>query len=578
MTDALDLTADRLQLAEILRYGQVDKSKAKHFFDFVGPIAFDATLQSQVSSAAKDGRFADMPAPFRLKTSPGMSYGLQLVVLPLPNAQHFLLKHIIFPDQVKAEFVSTLCHGEVHTVSWQANAKNTKKAIQYMLEKMGGFQVQSFALQASGNGGMQSDNKNNNFFQGLTEENIDQGFDFIEAHGPRTHHSNTQLRWISKQFISDESPIQTWPERLIKEALRNLMNDGVLALPVYDFPLTLVDVEPSVLTVLEEIFPCFTDKACGMHGVHNVGKTPLGRTIAMAMSRYWVQKLNSKNEPGFREACEFDFFRGEAGRQDRPDIFDDGSLAEQPMRKLKGFCDVGNTVLTKERWGAAKFPQGQLRLYMSNDIDLAAEPSFENAGYSISHQQFMQMVEPAWMKGSSISDVMAVMKRTCVLLITNDFLYWRLPSEKEVRVERKRLDESKSLLRSSGGLKYMQYRKGDRSAPADLDLHLRWERAWMTSIMENKAPSCRACSILYFSISAPPAPALIKKEPNVFARKLSAMHLTVIDLESPPKKKLKASALASPAETEMEEMDVASEEDVFDHGGDLQRNSGDEAE
>ena len=83
----------------------------------------------------------------------------------------------------------------------------------------------------------------------------------------------------------------------------------------------------------------------------------------------------------------------------------------------------------------------------------------------------MQMVEPAWMKGSSVSDVMAVMKRTCVLLITNDFLYWRLPSEKEVRVERKRLDESKSLLRSSGGLKYMQYRKGDRSVPADLDLH-----------------------------------------------------------------------------------------------------------
>ena len=81
----------------------------------------------------------------------------------------------------------------------------------------------------------------------------------------------------------------------------------------------------------------------------NVGKTPLGRTIATAMPRYWVQKLNSKNEPGFRESCEFDFFRGEAGRQDRPDIFDDGSLAEQPMRKLKGFCDAGNTVLTKER-------------------------------------------------------------------------------------------------------------------------------------------------------------------------------------------------------------------------------------
>ena len=76
----------------------------------------------------------------------------------------------------------------------------------------------------------------------------------------------------------------------------------------------------------------------------------------MAMSRYWGRKLNSNHAPRFREACEFDFFRGETERQDRPDIFDDGSLPEQPMRKLKSFCDVRNTILTKERWGAAKFP------------------------------------------------------------------------------------------------------------------------------------------------------------------------------------------------------------------------------
>ena len=94
----------------------------------------------------------------------------------------------------------------------------------------------------------------------------------------------------------------------------------------------------------------------------------------MAMSRYWVRKLASKNLPGFREASEFDFFRSEAGRKDGPDVFDDGSLPEQPLRKLKGFSDVGNTVLTKERWGAAKFPQGQMRIYMVNDLDLSAEP------------------------------------------------------------------------------------------------------------------------------------------------------------------------------------------------------------
>ena len=109
------------------------------------------------------------------------------------------------------------------------------------------------------------------------------------------------MRWISKQFISEDSPVSKWPERLIKEALRNLMNDGVLALPVHDFPLTLVDVEPGVLMILEKLFPSFTDKALGMHGVPNVGKTPLGRTIAMAMSRYWIRKLKSNHIPGFRK-------------------------------------------------------------------------------------------------------------------------------------------------------------------------------------------------------------------------------------------------------------------------------------
>jgi hypothetical protein len=95
----------------------------------------------------------------------------------------------------------------------------------------------------------------------------------------------------------------------------------------------------------------------------------------MAMSGYCIRKLGSNCEAGFREACEFDFFRGEAGRQETLDIFDDGSLPLLPLRKLKGFCDVGNTVLTKERWGAGNFPQGQFRLYISNDVDLVPEPS-----------------------------------------------------------------------------------------------------------------------------------------------------------------------------------------------------------
>ena len=61
-------------------------------------------------------------------------------------------------------------------------------------------------------------------------------FDYIERYGPRSQHSNTQLQWVQQQFISiKDSPIKAWPERLIKETLKNLMNDdGVLALLVRD--------------------------------------------------------------------------------------------------------------------------------------------------------------------------------------------------------------------------------------------------------------------------------------------------------------------------------------------------------
>ena len=55
---------------------------------------------------------------------------------------------------------------------------------------------------------------------------------------------------------------------------------------------------------------------------------------------------------------------------------------------------------------------------------------------NISHKDFMAMLEPAWMKGSSLSDIKAVLKRTGILVLTNDFLYWRPATEAEVRVER----------------------------------------------------------------------------------------------------------------------------------------------
>ena len=270
----------------------------------------------------------------------------------------------------------------------------------------------------------------------------------------------------------------------------------------------------------------------------------------MAMSRYWVRKLGSRNVPGYREACEFDFFRGEAGRQDRPDIFDDGSLPEQPMRKLKGFCDIGNTVLTKakERWGAAKFQQGQTRIYISNELDLTAEPRPKRNVTTLSHKDFMQILEPAWMKGSSVSDIEAVLKQTCILIMTKRFMYWRPATESEVSVDR--IDLPGSLLRESGGQKYMDYRKGNKNLPEEFVSHVKWEQAWMTSGMERGGkdmpplPTETITHSLFnpseanrvVEVHVPPQP--VKSETIGFKRSLTTCAGS-IDLDSPVHKSIK---------------------------------------
>ena len=126
-----------------------NQAKLGHVFDMVGIVNFDVDLKAQITRAAKEGRFHDMPEPFCLKVSPEMSYGMQLYVLSTSDGQHFLVKHIFLSDRVKGELGSSLCYGEPRMLDWHGNAKNLKKSVQYMLEKMGGFQVQSFILQAS---------------------------------------------------------------------------------------------------------------------------------------------------------------------------------------------------------------------------------------------------------------------------------------------------------------------------------------------------------------------------------------------------------------------------------------------
>lgn len=218
----------------------------------------------------------------------------------------------------------------------------------------------------------------------------------------------------------------------------------------------------------------------------------------MAVSRYCIHRAHKEDEitPSFRQACEFDFFRGQAGSLFRPDIFDDGTLSEQQFKKLKAFTDVGNIEsMSKERWGAAKWTKGQLCLYCVNDFVAATEPTVgvpvlaKQAGQPsyVTHSDFMKMLDVAWFqKENTESNIMAVLKRTHLLVNTKTFFYVRPASEKKQPVLRVPLGDKLDFLVEDSRIKYDFYRKGGSDLPTDFNQTVQWEAQWMKAAMQGK--------------------------------------------------------------------------------------------
>lgn len=274
----------------------------------------------------------------------------------------------------------------------------------------------------------------------------------------------------------------------------------MVSLPKYMIsgPLTLFDLDIRFLNALAPLVQSLQEKAIGFHGEPGAGKTPVARTIAMAISRHWIRKAQKTGEvmPSFRQASEFDFFRGQAGSIFRPDIFDDGSFCEQQFKKIKAFTDVGNVeAMSKERWGAAKWVKGQLRMYCVNDFDSQREPKDDmpilqkRAGQHsfVSHKDFMAMLDNAWFsREANDSNIMAVLKRTHLFVNTNTFLYVRPAGEEKRPVMRIPLNDKTDLLHVDSRVLYDFYRKGGADLPSNFEEKVLFEEKWMTAAMAGK--------------------------------------------------------------------------------------------
>ena len=103
-----------------------------------------------------------------------------------------------------------------------------------------------------------------------------------------------------------------------------------------------------------------------------------------------------------------------------------------------------------------------------NDLPILAQR--QGAISYIKHEDFLEMLDPSWyLKDKSVANVLAVLKRTNVILNTKTFLYVRPAGEEEVPVLRIPLDDKTDLLHSESRAIYDRHRKGGTDLPSDFD-------------------------------------------------------------------------------------------------------------
>ena len=387
-------------------------------------------------------------------------------------------------------------HGDLHLINYGDNLANSKKAFAWLFEQLGGFQIRAWELHA-GQGTRALDN---------VEEDIDdinKGFDFIERSFRTRKIGNTgfkQLQWVTVQTRDSRGLLYKWSERLVKEALKQLRDEGALAKTITDCPYTIKTFQPWFVDhVLAELVPHLKVRSIGFVGRCGCGKTPVMEGIAAMFSRYWNRVLKSDNDACYRTAVDLDFFRGDVGTVDRPDGLDDADPRVIPPAKFKAFTDVGLVeAMTRERWGASKWVRNQLRLFAFNPHDVQAEPARGDpaveplVGEWVTHGQFMSILEPIWHKDFDHASKMAVVKRACVVIITDDWCYWRVADDKEKRVQRIKLD---SII--TGGSKYLvaedarpvikSWKDGRAVLPEDYEEQLELEARWMNAALSEGA-------------------------------------------------------------------------------------------
>lgn len=252
---------------------------------------FDAIGSSMATS-----NYKGLPEPFRMKNEPMVPCYMEIFVIQKEGGTTDIVKHVAFDGMQKLSIgkVKDMCSGVCMKIVY---VRNGSKALQYMLEQLGGFQVRYYMLVPSKAPKVNKD-----------ADALKDGFAYIKECGPKGNLDNEFVKWAEIEIHREASPIFGWNAGLVDKSLRNRANAQVLARTISFYPLTIKDIAAWFLdTILMSLIPHMLTSSVLWIGKAGRGKSPVANILSMAFSHFYIQRDDKEMSPSLRTASDLDF-------------------------------------------------------------------------------------------------------------------------------------------------------------------------------------------------------------------------------------------------------------------------------
>ena len=150
----------------------------------------------------------NIPPEIKFKNAIPEASKVDVIFVTKVNGNMDIVKVIYLPRPVNFQMASSLCSGGAFVPVHRPGPWTVKKAVQRLLDQLGGHQLRWHSLDekvAGGNGSKQAWSASN--------AELEEGILFINAHAPECDAQNEQTLWVLINIKSDSgAPIAGWPE------------------------------------------------------------------------------------------------------------------------------------------------------------------------------------------------------------------------------------------------------------------------------------------------------------------------------------------------------------------------------